>query len=342
MGIMRSLDRQPVPELSPEAEAMRLRLRTALAKRVLRMESWMFEEREMQGREALPLFEERIKRIHAWLEGLALGEEGIPEEVDERVVGQTVEEYTRLLMALLDVREGRRLSGKARRYEYDLALGEFVLDSEYIPSWNTLPSEAEMQAVFALDYAWTDPNNIQTGYNQHRPLSDFALRRNDLERSGFSDPNKQRTLLEELEHREPEPVGRIFDISDAIKNKEKNKGLQPDEPAYQNYLTPQELFEAFEEAGVRPATLPELLAYSKNYWRPKENPNNSLTEQDRLQYANARGVCIYAVGALFSLANGRLVPCLVRVGNEYHLTAHIFGGGYDAKSRFLVFRRASL
>ncbi len=102
-----------------------------------------------------------------------------------------------------------------------------------------------------------------------------------------------------------------------------------------------EVIEAIDEAGYRPATLEELLAYGRDYWEPDAHPNTQTHVQKLFQFSNVRG--IFAIGSVFSSSDGfRYVPCLYWNDDRRQLDANGFDLGWYSDNRFLVFPKESL
>jgi hypothetical protein len=330
---------------SPEAQdKVRRRILKDLQRVVEDLEPLYLVHDAIRHLQGTPLTKDRLQNAGSWLERLSRKEIALPSGTDEQDVLQRARLVQELSLALSALKQSKPLPLDVRkRYETptpELAPDEVLLTPEDIPTWNELPSEADIKTTFKFDLIWVD------NYKEGRQLKDFEVTDQDLLNVGYAvdDPEKRQNFLQSIElahSSETLPPAKIFDISDIIREKEAEAaqfdGTDPD------FLTTQELLEAFDEAGVRPATLKELLAYSKKYWKPKEDPNNPLTPEEVTQRANAP--YIYAVGSVFSRSGGRRrVPYLSWRDGVRQLDARgfdDFGTLWDSGSRFLVFRKES-
>jgi len=136
--------------------------------------------------------------------------------------------------------------------------GEFRLKD--IPTFSKLPSISELKKELELD--WASPE-----FREGREIKEFSLTDQDLLDIGFDEPRKRKELLEEIaisrESDEAEPLAKVFDMGETLAKKKQEDSGHP------NYLTTKEVFEAIDEAGYRPATLEELLAFGKKFWKPE-------------------------------------------------------------------------
>ena len=198
-----------------------------------------------------------------------------------------------------------------------------------------LPSAAVLKDKadgYKFDWIW------DAEYREGRPAGDFALTDEDLSDIGFDDPRKRRELQREMaeanESQEPERLAKVFDINDAIAEK---KGENPDHP---DWLTTKEVLEAMDQAGFRPATFEELLAFGKEFWKP-EADTKALTDGEKsLQRVNAPYV--FALGSPFAGSDGgRRVPFLHWDGGRHCLHGSGLGDDWRGDYRFLVLRKAS-
>jgi len=170
-----------------------------------------------------------------------------------------------------------------------------------------------------------------------RDIGDFFLTDKDLKDIGFDDQNKRQELLQEIargrESNETESLAKVFDIKETIAKKKQEDSNHP------GWLTNKELFEAIDEAGYRPATLEELLAFGQQFWKP-EVDTELLTDHERLQHLNAP--YIHALSSLFTGFKGRRIPGLhFRNKDETVLSSVILEGDWGVSDRFLVVRKAS-
>ena len=166
--------------------------------------------------------------------------------------------------------------------------GEFILKD--IPEWDKLPNPEALKKDFKFDWVW------EQEYRTNRPITDFEIQ------------NKA----------EASSIAKVFDIEDIIHQK------QQEDPNHKDTLATTEILEAIDKAGYRPATLEELLAYSRDHWEPNANPY------------------IYGLNSVFSGASGiRDVPYLHWSVGQRKLSANVFESVWDADNRFLVLRKSS-
>ena len=175
-----------------------------------------------------------------------------------------------------------------------------------IPKWEELPGGKKIKEDFKFTWVWASE------YRKGRPIGDFQTQ------------NKS----------EAEPIAKVFDIGDVIRKKMKQ------DPMHTDCLTTKEVLEAMDEAGYRPATLEELVAYGRDYWKPDADPK-TLTKEERI-LQNSQAPYIYGLNCLFSSAYGRhTVPGLQGENGKRDLHAGRFGDGWWAIHRFLVLRKSS-
>lgn len=204
-----------------------------------------------------------------------------------------------------------------------------------IPTFLKLPSATVLKDKkngYKFDWTW------EQEYREGRSIEDFALTDKDLQDMGLSDPEKRKELLQEIakgkEHKELESVAKVFDIGDVIAQKRKEN------PNHPNYLTTKEVFEAIDEAGYRPATIEELLAFGKQSWKPDVDSKTLTDEEKLLQRVNAP--YIYALSSPFPPSGGnRVVPSLGWNGVKRDLDGGDLGYDWNGYSQFLVFRKFS-
>ncbi len=99
-------------------------------------------------------------------------------------------------------------------------------------------------------------------------------------------------------------------------------------------------FAAIASAGYRPATLPEILAFGRDHWKPDADTKTLTDEEKLLQHVNAP--YIYALGAPFSRSGGlRRVSDLHWDGAERRLSASGLEDDWRGGVRFLVLRKES-
>jgi hypothetical protein len=177
----------------------------------------------------------------------------------------------------------------------------FLFSAADIPTWQTLPSQADLTNEFKLDWVWA------TEYWEGRDLNDR------------SSPSLYPSFA------------RMIEIIDRIAQAKRR------DPYHGDYLSSREVFEFFDECKVRPATLKELLVFSKKYWQPKPNyPTDPFPNEKLLLSAHAPYV--YALGTVFSDIDGNeRVPYLYGRLNERGLEAGLFAYDWSESDRFLVF-----
>lgn len=201
---------------------------------------------------------------------------------------------------------------------------------KHIPLWEKIPAEATFKKDFKFDWIWSDE------YKKGRPLSDFYFLSSDAEKISLEKSFTQSLTksLDIAKGKESRPDVKVFEIGDVIRKKKKEN------PNHPGYLTTKEVLEAIDEAGYRPATFAELLAFGRDSWKPEVDPKN-LTEEERV-LQNVQAPYIYALGSPFSSARGdRCVPRLSWDDGRRKLDAFSFGSGWSGSLRFLVLRKAS-
>jgi hypothetical protein len=203
----------------------------------------------------------------------------------------------------------RGLTEEEKRFLKEQKLRELMkthVRLKNIPHWDELPDAEKLKKDFKFDYVW------DSEYRPGRPMTDFE------------NPNNT----------EAEPIAKVFDIGDVIRKK------KSEDPNHPDSLTTQEVLDAIDEEGYRPATLEELVAYSRDYWKPDADPK-TLTEEERV-LQNAQAPHMYGLNSVFSDADGRrYVPSLDWGGDERDLYAILLENDWSASSRFLVLRKAS-
>lgn len=290
-------ERPYVAELSDEAKKIRLRLRTAIVHTIERCEAIALLAEKAEALKTEGLTKRRIEAVLAWFDDLAEGRAVIHAEMDDKVIAGLVNRLKGHFVALSEVRN------------HHLAPGEFLLDPESVPTWSALPSETEIKRFLHFEWIWLNSSSTRNGYNQGRPLSDFDLLAEHLALVGIIEPDKQRTILKELEQPDELYAWKIFDVSEEIRSKECNKGKQLSDPGYENYLTTKELYEAIDRAGYRPATFKEFLVCSQMCPKLARDLNDPFANRGMPGSANARPV--YTLGSVFlNQLNVCKVPCI--------------------------------
>lgn len=176
-----------------------------------------------------------------------------------------------------------------------------------IPAWKELPDSSILREKYSLDWI------LDEEYSKDRPLKDFVPQ-NDAE---------------------VEPVAKVFNIEEAIKEARKK------DPQHNDYLSTAEVLKAIDQAGYRPATIEELLAFGRDGWKPEADPQ-TLTEEERV-LKNVGAQFVYGLNSIFFDANSeRNIPSLCWDGAQRGLSAESYGRtDWDAYCHFLVLHKSS-
>lgn len=190
------------------------------------------------------------------------------------------------------------------------------------PTFSKLPAEHALKKDFRFDWIWKEE------YRKDRPVTEFALTDADLAKIGVDEDSRAGMLAK----RESLSEAKVFDIGDAIRKKKQA------DPGHSDYLSTKEVLEAIDETGYRPATLQELLAYGRDYWKPDVDSRTLTDEEKILQHASAS--YIYALGSPFTHSDGHCrVPSLLWYGGGRSLSAYGLDFGWGSVDRFLVLRK---
>ncbi len=335
-------------------EKMRREMLKNLTGIIADYEVFYLEAEEAEALKDSPLTKARYAKFEKWIKNVY--EKGVLPDpaMDETQLMNEIDFAVRLYEALHHLALGQSLSSDIQRSYEERLLSpeEFLLDEADLPTWNELPSVDELSDSFNLD------SIRREDYYEGRKLKDpddasFITNERLQDRNGFeptdqdllnvhyaeNEPAKRAAFLKSVDVEytvEALSPARIFDISDILMRK--NKGAEAQGMAHPDYLTTQELFDAFDEAGVRPATLRELLAYAKKYRKPEDEWwNASFTEEEKIQRADASS--IYAVGSVFSHSVLRQVPCLAREEGKQELLTRDLDTQWGWGNYFLVFRK---
>ncbi|MEI7512249.1 MAG: hypothetical protein WCK01_02195 [Candidatus Uhrbacteria bacterium] len=176
-----------------------------------------------------------------------------------------------------------------------------------IPKWKELPDEK----IFKNDFKFH--GICESEYRAGRPIEDFQIQ---IKAEVIS-------------------VAKVFDISDAIAR------AHPENPRHSR-LTNSEVLKVIEEAGYRSATLEELVAYARDYWKPDADPKTLTVEERFLQ--NAQAIYIVGLGGVFTDENGDpYAPCLTLDGRIRRCLdlIEIDDSDWPAAFYFLVLRKFS-
>ncbi len=190
-----------------------------------------------------------------------------------------------------------------------------IVGMRRISTWTNLPSQKALKAICKLDM-------IDEEYRQGRSLEEFSLKKDHLSFSGILDPALHQLLLgtKDRSRTDTQPLGRIIHVIDMIRKKQEAK------PAYPDFLPTTELLFALLEQKLRPASLPELLAYAQQQWHPEAHePKTDIPH-------------IFALGSVFKKTEGPLgTPCLRYFHNQRELTSTNWRNPWSGGSSFLVF-----
>ena len=213
--------------------------------------------------------------------------------------------------------------------EEELEEKEYVTLKD-IPTFSKLPSERDLKKDYKFEWVWKEE------YREGRDMEEFGLNGADFEAIKLTDKKQRKEILDAVaeakEQAESEHVAKVFDSGDIIAKKKREDQNHPDS------LTSKEVFEAIDEAGYRPATLEELLAYGKQCWKPDADPKSLTDEEKLLQRVNAP--YIYALGSPFASSGGnRHVPYLGWNGGKRKLGGDWLGNDWSSGNRFLVLRK---
>ncbi len=329
---MRSPDQPTFTPLSPDQkERIRRRALSEMQRIIERLEPLYLDEEQLSATQARSLDTTRYHLFEDGLNGMGKQTTHLQANTDQMKLMEDVALVIKLYRMLADLKQDRSIPEDLRK-EYDLAPNEFRFVRPDIPYWSELPSEESLKRTYRLDRIF------ENDYSEGRTLEDFDLKGLDLLDVHYAEHDlaKREALLylvDRYRFSETVPPAQIFDIRSIIADKRKQDPSHPEE------LTTKELLEAFDEAGVRPATLHELLAYSKKYWTPEDRDPSADAEVD--QYAHAWS--IYALGSAYSSGmsrdGDRVAPCLEWHENKRGLDGAEFNSTWKRTDRFLVFRK---
>ncbi len=270
---------------------------------------------------------ERYAAFEHWLGSLAQGA-CCSDGIDQLMLRTEVARAASLYEALQALRHGRPLEPAIRK-RYELRPGWFQLEREKVPYREAFPSAKHLKERFRLEiYAsgWRGP------YPEGKSLrDDFALTLEDLLEIGFEmdDPLKADEFIGSITENHPEEIlrGRLWKLGDILKQDEKLSEERP------TSLHPHDLFEAFDRAGVRPATCAELFAYAELQWQP-------IVAQG---YHPLNAPYIWALGSAFNFSeeeSGRSFPYLLWTENNRWLSSGSIERSWDdSQEGFLVFEK---
>ena len=169
--------------------------------------------------------------------------------------------------------------------------GEFILKN--IPKWDKLPDSETLMREFKLDGIGDEE------YRADRIMTNIELQ------------NKT----------EGPSIAKIFDIDDIIRQK------QQENPNHSYSLTTNEILETIDRAGYRPAALEELLAFSRDFWKPNADP---------------KVLHIQGLNSVFLDDEGyRYAPCLSWDGYQRRLDERGLRFDWYLQHDFLVIRKSA-
>ena len=211
--------------------------------------------------------------------------------------------------------------------------GIFVLHD--VPSFSGFPSESvliDKNTGYKFDWIW------KSEYREGRDRWDFWPDEDAWLEMGLDDPVLREELIQEIadahNHNEKEREAKVFDIGETLAKK------RTEDPDHPDSLTNKEVFEAIDQAGYRPATLEELLAFGKECWQP-EADQEALTDEEKARQ-RLKVASIYALGSPFAgNGGGRYVPYLGWNGEKRSLSGYSLSHDWFEDARFLIVRKAS-
>ncbi len=252
-----------------------------------------------------------------------LGKEAAEEY--EQMVGEEVPEGTENEREHVEISYDERAAIKeAPRQKQSFPL-------ENVPKWKKLPREEDLKEVFELDYLGED------GEFAERPMTDFVMKKADLMKIGLSEARALAILsaMKEAGSEKESPMrASAFDLDIMLQQK------KMEDPSHPNELSMKEIYEEIDDAGYRPATLPELLAYARDYWT-SEQGSEELTDDERFSPSNIHSV--YALGSVFKASDKiRSYPAMrsYQASDRCLEFSHISQGGWIPEGeRILVIRK---
>ncbi len=310
---------QSVPPAQTEAlrieqAKMRERILGDMVKALVRCEAFYLSPEEQVVFVQFPgMTRERYTRFEAWMEELS--QKGVCHpEFDQQIVRESVAQVTTLYQALKQLHEGQSLEpGISEQYKPDRWYSFLPGD---IPRLTTFPLEySEKWEGLGVDFAGEEYGG--------KTLSHFHLIEQDIViYVGYARraPERRKELIDSLErsYTQETCMARLFFIEDLFRQRR-------EDPDNTLHLRTDELFEAFDKAGVRPATVVELLAFSKKYHR-------SLGAQSQ-----RRERTIYALGSSFG--SGEIPRLELYDDGRVGLVTGSLDSGWRSDDVFLVVRK---
>ena len=166
---------------------------------------------------------------------------------------------------------------RALAMESRLETGEFFLG---LPSDRVSPTLDELLLPKPVGYGM---RQVRFDQLAKRPYADLVFTEDVLDNAKITHPVLRAKLLALDQSPEKPVVAKVFSLEELIGMDE--VGLDPVVDCY----TIEELLEAIDLLGYRPATLKELLAYEKGYWEPERHVD---PEKDISTYVVALGTFI--------------------------------------------------
>ncbi len=261
-------------------QEIREHIHSELRRIIQTYEPWYIPVAENPASETTTLTRERYARFEAWLKQLAT-RQAAPANLDQQTFAQDVQRATKGYEALQALEQGSALSKEALQL-YEWGPEWFQIKQDPILSWTRLPATEVLEqecGLASVAIAFYERRKFKAPSDKHL-VSQVELRlrtgldptNQDLLNIGYAlgHPAKRLAFLESVDPdriSEHLPPAKLFSVKEVIQRKKK---LDPTHP---NHLTSREVLEAFDEAGVRPANLRELLAYAKQFQR--ETPSDA-------------------------------------------------------------------
>ncbi len=139
-------------------------------------------------------------------------------------------------------------------------------ESEYFVLKNVPSRNSKFPSHNLLNKDFKVEGNMSPEFSQGRYMSDFGLTFEYL-MSICTDADRSKVIWEEIKASKAWQEGirfaKVFSIDEVIKQR------QEMDPSHVSFLKTIEVFEAIDRAGFRPATLEELLAFGRDFWKPE-------------------------------------------------------------------------
>ena len=196
------------------------------------------------------------------------------------------------------------------REPIELKSGEFFLEG-VDEIGDTMPSEEDLKNP-TKGYAFDSVTHIF----ENKSLSEFTLKKDQLNEIGITDTKRQDSILEALEQADSNQPVFLFDPNELINEKKKQDSKPPD------HITTKEILETMDDRGYRPATIKELLAYAKHQWNGTDS--------------------IDALGSSAERNGSSCIATLYGVSEGRKLDVDWFVFGWRFHGRILFIRKVSL